>query len=253
MTQPFYVSPEQLMRDRSDFARKGIARGRAVVALRCADGLAFVAENPSSALHKLSELHDRIGYAAVGKYNEFENLRVAGVRLADSRAYSYDRRDVTARMLANAYAQTLGAVFIQQSKPLEVEVVLGEVAQDPAGDQMFVLRYDGSVADERDVVVMGGRGEQVAEAVRAGFDPTASLADAVRLAVGALERAGDEQPRRLEAASLEVAALLRERLPRRSFVRYDGDRLAALLGRGDGAAVPDPPHAPPPGPDQMPA
>ena len=127
MNMPFYASAEQIMRDRSEYARKGIARGRSVAVLRYTDGILFVAENASSALHKVSEIYDRIGFAAVGKYNEFENLRVAGIRLADLRGYSYDRRDVTARSLANAYAQTLGAIFTEQQKPYEVELCVAEV------------------------------------------------------------------------------------------------------------------------------
>ena len=153
---PFYVSPEQLMKDRADFARKGIARGRSVVVLAYDNGIAFVAENPSRALHKISEIYDRIAFAAVGKYNEFENLRVAGVRYADLRGYSYDRSDVTARGLANAYAQTLGTVFTQESKPYEVEIVVAEVGTSPASDQVYRLTYDGSVADEHGFVAMGG-------------------------------------------------------------------------------------------------
>ena len=111
MSMPFYVSPEQMMKDRADFARKGIGRGRSVAVIRYADGVLFVSENPSAALHKISEIYDRIAFAAVGRYNEFENLRIAGVRLADMRGYSYDRLDVTGRGLANAYAQTLGTIF----------------------------------------------------------------------------------------------------------------------------------------------
>ena len=156
---PFYVSPEQLMKDRADFARKGIARGRSVVVLGYDDGIAFATENPSRALHKISEIYDRIAFAAVGKYNEFENLRVAGVRYADLRGYSYDRGDVQARGLANAYAQTLGTVFTTESKPLEVEIVVAEVGDSPATDQIYRLSYDGSVTDEHDHVVMGGDAE----------------------------------------------------------------------------------------------
>src|SRR6201988_5049613 len=131
MSIPFYASAEQIMRDRSEFARKGIARGRSVVVLTYADGVLFVAENASFALHKVSEIYDRIAFAAVGKYNEFENLRVAGVRLADMRGYAYDRADVTGRALANAYAQTLGTIFTQEAKPYEVELVVAEVADVP--------------------------------------------------------------------------------------------------------------------------
>ncbi|WP_317698104.1 proteasome subunit alpha [Aeromicrobium sp. REDSEA-S32_B7] len=162
MTAPFYVSPEQLMKDRADFARKGIARGRSVVVVQYADGILLVAENPSQALHKISEIYDRIGFAAVGRYNEFENLRIAGVRLADMRGYAYDRRDVTGRGLANAYAQTLGTIFSSGGeKPYEVEIFVAEVGDDAAHDQVYRLTYDGSVADVRGHGVMGGQSEQV--------------------------------------------------------------------------------------------
>src|SRR5512143_427721 len=159
MSMPFYVSPEQLMKDRADFARKGIARGRSVAVVQYADGIVFVSENPSQALHKVSEIYDRIAFAAVGCYNEFENLRIAGVRLADMRGYSYDRRDVTGRGLANAYAQTLGTIFTETTKPYEVEIVVAEVGETPAGDQLYRLTYDGSVADEHGFVAMGGQAE----------------------------------------------------------------------------------------------
>src|SRR5919205_3427499 len=144
---PFYVSPEQQMKDKADYARKGIARGRSVVVLQYDDGILFVAENPSRSLHKISEIYDRIGFAAVGRYNEFENLRIMGVRIADLRGYSYDRRDVTTRGLANAYAQTLGTIFSSAGeKPFEVELVVAEVGDVAAEDQIYRLTYDGSVA-----------------------------------------------------------------------------------------------------------
>ena len=155
MSMPFYVAPEQLMKDRADYARKGIARGRSVVVIGYDDGIAFATQNPSRSLHKISEIYDRIGFAAVGKYNEFENLRVAGVRYADLRGYSYDRADVSARGLANAYAQTLGTVFTTEAKPLEVELVVAEVGREQGEDQIFRLSYDGSVADESGFVVIG--------------------------------------------------------------------------------------------------
>src|ERR671935_2229545 len=148
MTMPFYSSVDQLLRDRSELARKGIARGRSVVVLKYTGGVLFVAENASPTLHKVSEIYDRIGFAAVGKYNEFENLRVAGIRLADLRGYSYDRRDVTARGLANAYAQTLGTIFTEQQKPYEVELCVAEVGATPEDDQMYRLSYDGTIVDE---------------------------------------------------------------------------------------------------------
>src|SRR5881398_4235184 len=165
---PFYVSPEQSMRDKADYARKGIARGRSCVALQYAGGILLVAPNPSSALHKISEIYDRIGFAAVGKYNEFENLRQAGVRMADLRGYSYDRSDVTGRMLANTYAQILGTIFTTESKPYEVEITVAEVGESPEGDQLYRLTYDGSVADEEGYVVMGGNAEAIAAKLQEG-------------------------------------------------------------------------------------
>ena len=214
MTMPFYVSPEQLMKDRADFARKGIARGRSVVVLGYDDGIAFATENPSRALHKISEIYDRIAFAAVGKYNEFENLRVAGVRYADLRGYSYDRGDVQARGLANAYAQTLGTVFTTESKPLEVEIVVAEVGDSPATDQIYRLSYDGSVTDEHDHVVMGGDAEELAEAVAAAWRPAMTLAEVTRLAASVLAKGDDRD--QVAATQLEVAVLDRRR-PRRAF------------------------------------
>ncbi|ADG74895.1 20S proteasome A and B subunits [Cellulomonas flavigena DSM 20109] len=234
MSMPFYVSPEQLMKDRAGYARKGIARGRSVVVVQYDDGIAFATENPSRALHKISEIYDRIAFAAVGKYNEFENLRVAGVRYADLRGYSYDRVDVTARGLANAYAQTLGTVFTTESKPLEVELVVVEVGREPTGDQIYRLSYDGSVADEHGWVVMGGQAERLGGLLGAGWRPGMTLAQALGLAVQVLGSAPDDgEPRTLTAAQLEVAVLDRTR-PRRAFRRLTGALLEDVLG-GDGS------------------
>ena len=187
MSMPFYVSPEQLMKDRADFARKGIARGRSVVAVQYADGVLFVSENPSQALHKVSEIYDRIAFAAVGRYNEFENLRIAGVRLADMRGYAYDRRDVTGRGLANAYAQTLGTIFSSGGeKPYEVELFVAEIGDAAADDQLYRLTYDGQVADEHGYAVMGGAADVVASHLKEHYAEGAALQDALRLAVAAL-------------------------------------------------------------------
>lgn len=230
MSMPFYVSPEQLMKDRADYARKGIARGRSVVVLQYDEGVVFATENPSRALHKISEIYDRIAFAAVGKYNEFENLRVAGVRYADLRGYSYDRVDVTARGLANAYAQTLGTVFTTESKPLEVELVVVEVGKDASGDQIYRLSYDGSVTDEHGWVVMGGQAERLATLLDEGWRPGMTLAQALGLAVRVLGSAPDEKDARtLAAAQLEVAVLDRTR-PRRTFRRLTGALLDDVLG-----------------------
>src|SRR5690349_21279972 len=190
MSIPFYASAEQIMRDRSEFARKGIARGRGVVVLTYEDGVLFVAENASSALHKVSEIYDRIAFAAVGKYNEYESLRVAGIRLADLRGYSYDRRDVTARALANAYAQTLGATFTEQQKPYEVEICVGEVGEDAEGDQLYRLTYDGTIVDEPEFLVMGGQAEAIVTELRGRFTLGQPLDECLRMAVAALGSAG---------------------------------------------------------------
>jgi proteasome alpha subunit len=234
MTMPFYVSPEQLMKDRADFARKGIARGRSVAVVQYADGIVFVSENPSQALHKVSEIYDRIAFAAVGRYNEFENLRIAGVRLADMRGYAYDRRDVTGRGLANAYAQTLGTIFSSGGeKPYEVEIFVAEVGDTADQDQIYRLTYDGQVADEHGFAVMGGNADAVAGHMRERYREGASLEDAVRFAVEALGR-GDGENRVIAAQDLEVAVLDRSRSQQRKFKRLHAPELARILGSREG-------------------
>jgi proteasome alpha subunit len=232
MSMPFYVAPEQQMKDRADFARKGIGRGRSVIVMHYAGGILFVAENRSQALHKVSEIYDRIGFAAVGRYNEFENLRTAGIRYADLRGYSYDRTDVTGRGLANAYAQLLGTIFSSGGeKPYEVEIIVAELGASPSLDQIYRLTYDGSVGDEQDFAVMGGSADVITESVRRGFRPDLSLPDAARLAVSALSSDGgpNAEPRTLGVDALEVAILDRGRALPRKFRRISGSRLAALL------------------------
>ncbi len=233
MSMPFYVAPEQQMKDRADFARKGIARGRSVVVLHYADGIVFVAENRSQALHKVSEIYDRIGFAAVGRYNEFENLRTAGIRYADLRGYSYDRTDVTGRGLANAYAQLLGTIFSSGGeKPYEVEIIVAELGATAEEDQIYRLTYDGSVADEDDFAVMGGSAEVISTNVGNGFTAGLDLAAAIQLAVRALSEDGGANGslRELGVEALEVAILDRTRARPRKFRRITGSRLGALLG-----------------------
>ena len=229
MSMPFYVSPEQVTKDKADYARKGIARGRSVVVVQYTDGILFVAENPSRALHKVSEIYDRIAFAAVGKYNEFENLRVAGVRLADIRGYSYDRRDVTVRGLANAYAQTLGTIFTETNKPYEVEIVVAEVGESAEDDQLYRLTFDGSVGDEHGYVAMGGQAEAIAEALSSAYSDGMDLGTALRTAVRLLGEHGAAEARTLEPAQLEVAVLDRTREAPRKFRRIGNSRLATLL------------------------
>ena len=228
MPLPYYVSPEQMMKDKAEYARKGISRGRAIVAIEYRDGVLLVAENPSTLLHKVSEIYDRIAFAGVGKYNEFENLRVAGVRLADMRGYSYDRRDVTGRSLANAYAQTLGTIFTEMPKPYEVEIVVAEIGDDSSEDQLYRLTFDGSVADEQGYVAMGGQAESISSALETQWQAGMSLGDSLKLAVRLLGEFGADEARALAPEALEVAILDRNR-PRRTFVRINGSRLDSLL------------------------
>jgi proteasome alpha subunit len=232
MTMPFYVAPEQQAKDKADFARKGIARGRSVVVLQYDDGILFVADNPSRALHKISEIYDRIAFAAVGKYNEFEQLRLGGVRYADVTGYTYDRQDVTARGLANVYAQSLGAIFTGQYKPYEVELVVAEVGEEPSQDSLFRLTFDGSVQDEQGFVAMGGKADAVAAALKDSYSEGMSLAAALKAAVHALEQ--QDTDRHLEAKSLEVAVLDRNR-EHRLFRRLPAARIDQLLSEAAAA------------------
>jgi proteasome alpha subunit len=231
MTQQFYVSPEQLMKDRADFARKGIARGRSVVVISCRDGIALVAENPSPSLHKIGEIYDKIAFAAVGKYNEFESLRQAGVRYADVRGYSYDREDVTARGLASVYAQSLGAVFTAEQKPFEVELAVAEVGPAPDADHLYRLTFDGSIADENGFIVMGGQADKVSGVVAAGWQGELDFAGAIRLALAGL--VADKETTTLPASAVEVAVLDRgsesRRGTRRAFRRLEDADIVALL------------------------
>ncbi|BBX61871.1 proteasome subunit alpha [Mycobacterium saskatchewanense] len=247
MSFPYFISPEQAMRERSELARKGIARGRSVVALAYAGGVLFVAENPSRSLQKISELYDRVGFAAAGKFNEFDNLRRGGIQFADTRGYAYDRRDVTGRQLANVYAQTLGTIFTEQAKPYEVELCVAEVAHygETKPPELYRILYDGSIADEPHFVVMGGTTEPIATALKDTYTENADLSDAVRIAVEALRAgspdtssssggSGGDQPT-LGVASLEVAVLDANR-PRRAFRRITGAALDALLPQANRAA-----------------
>jgi proteasome alpha subunit len=232
MSMPFYASAEQIFRDRSEYARKNIARGRPVVVLTYADGLLFVAENPQTSLHKISEIYDRIGFAAVGRYSEYQTLRIAGIRLADIRGYSYDRRDVTGLALANAYAQTLNSIFTDQQKPYEVELAVGEVGRTAADDTIYRLSYDGSIYEEPEYAALGGQTEPILGALKESFRPGLSLGEAFGVAVRALGSVGAEngKPRDLGASQLEVAVLDRNR-PARKFRRVAGAALVGLLPR----------------------
>ncbi|NCY09261.1 MAG: proteasome subunit alpha [Actinobacteria bacterium] len=226
MSMPFYVSPEQMMKDRADYARKGIARGRALVAMQTPTGIVIVAENPSTTLRKVSEIYDRIAFAGVGKYNEFDQLRVSGVRAAELRGYQYSRHDVDARSLANQYAQVLGDVFSTMGpKPLEVELLVAEVGDTPAADRLFHILYDGTLLDEKLFSVLGGDAEGIAARLTNAYRDDLDVGAAVRVAVEALS--GSE--RKIVATDLEVATLVRNG-KRRAFTRLSDDVVAQAVG-----------------------
>ena len=232
MSMPFYVAPEQVMKDRADYARKGIARGRSLVGLTCDPGILVCAEN-TQRLRKVSEIHDRIAFAGVGKYNEFDQLRIAGVRHADLKGYAYSREDVDARSLANQYAQILGQVFTHEMKPMEVEILVAEVGGRPGDDLMFRILYDGTVIDENDVTVLGGDAEVISQRLEDEWRPGLDLGGALAVARHAL--AGPD--RTLGAGELEVALLDRQ-APRRAFRRIEGAELEALLAADPGPPAP---------------
>ena len=222
MSMPYYVAPEQVMKDRAEYAQKGIARGRSLVATTYDVGIAIVAENPSRSLHKISEIYDRIAFGGVGKYNEYDQLRVAGVRHADTKGYAYSREDVDARSLANLYAQYLGNVFTHEMKPLEVEILVAELGEGE--NQLYHIAYEGTITDEDRFAVLGGDAETITERVGAAWQADWDLAAAVKAATAAL--AGPD--RTLGAGDLEVAILSRGN-GRRTFRRIEEEELAQLL------------------------
>lgn len=241
MSFPYFISPEQAMRERSELARKGIARGKSVVALVYADGVLFVAENPSRSLQKISEIYDRVGFAAAGKYNEFDSLRRAGIQFADTRGYAYDRRDVTGRQLANVYAQALGSIFTEQAKPYEVELCVAEVAHqgESKAPELYRILYDGSIADEPHFVVMGGTTEPITSALKESYTENADLAGALRIAIDALRSgSGDSGQSTPTVASLE-AAILDANRPRRAFKRITRSTLETLLQESGAEPAPE--------------
>jgi proteasome alpha subunit len=244
VSMPFYVSPEQVMRDKADYARKGVARGRSCVALQYAGGILMVAPNASSALHKISEIYDRIAFAAVGRYNEYESLRKAGVTYADVTGYQFDRNDVTARAIANWYAQQLGGIFTDSNKPFEVEIVVAEVGAAPDSDQIYRITFDGSVTDEPGFVAFGGQADQVAAKLKEKFSDGMSLAEALGAALEALaappasgSAAAPAANGELTATGLEVAILDRAR-DHRTFRRLRGTRLEELIAEARGGDAP---------------
>jgi proteasome alpha subunit len=228
MSVPFYVSPEQLTRDRADFAKKGISRGRSVVVSQATEGILLVADNSSKALHKISEIYDRIAFAAVGKYNEFENLRVSGIRFSDMRGYSYDRSDVSARSLANAYAQTMGSAFTDAPKPLEVELVVTQMGAKISEDEIYKLTFDGSLADESGYVAIGGQVDEINQAMGQRWKSSMNFSQALKTTVAALATTATGENDKFDALRLEVAVLDRSRAGR-TFRRLSIEQIDKLL------------------------
>ena len=230
MPMPYYVSPEQLMKDKADYARKGIARGKSVLVLEFADGILFIAENTSATLHKISEIYDRIAFAGVGKFNEFEQLRIGGIRISDLKGYSYSRHDVTAKALANAYSQTLGNIFTAELKPYECEILVAAVGESTGRNEIFHILYDGSVTDRERWVAMGGQAETIEAHLKENYpenypDDIPSFKDGLQLGVAALRAAGE---RELTPGTLEAAVLDRNRT-RRKFRRLAEQELHELF------------------------
>ncbi len=223
MSMPMYVPPEQLIKDRADFARKGIARGKPIVVLEYADGVLLIGENPSGSLHKVGEIYDRVAFAGVGRFNEFELLRVSGIRYADLKGYSYGRTDVTAKSLANAYAQTLGQIFVHEVKPYEIEIMVAEVGVDADSTSLYRIEFDGTLRDMDGYGAMGGKEEDLTSTLARRYEPLVDLPAAIVLAASSMEEIED---RSIEHANWEAAVLDRN-LGRRTFRRIAGDEIAA--------------------------
>jgi proteasome alpha subunit len=227
MALPYYVSPEQMMADKAEYAKKGIAKGRSIVAMEYADGVLLVADNPSASLHKISEMYDRIAFSGAGKYNEFEMLRKAGIRHADLKGYTYSREDVTAKSLANAYSQTIGTIFSTDPKPLEVEILVVEVGEDEKPNEIYRISFDGSIIDERGVAVIGGKAEALMTFLKTRWTtPAIAVRDALRVSLEALDTVTSQK---LGPEGLEVAVLDRTRSGR-SFRRIGPAEVKTLLG-----------------------
>jgi len=225
MAFPYYVSPEQMMQDKAEYAKKGIAKGRSIIAMEYQDGILMVADNPSTSLNKISEIYDNIAFLGAGRYSEFENLRKAGIRHADLKGYMYSREDVTAKSLANAYSQALGTTFSQEVKPLEVEIAVVAVGEGGQSGEIYRISFDGSITDERGFTVIGGRSEAITLFLKDRYKVGVSLSDTLKLCTEAMESTTGQ---RLAVQSLEVAVLDRNRQGRK-FRRLTTDEITELL------------------------
>jgi len=222
MTAPFYVPPEQLIKDRAEFARKGIQRGRPIVVIEYESGILLIGENPSRSLHKIGEIYDRVAFAGVGRFNEFETLRVAGIRYADVKGYTYARADVTGKGLANAYSQAVGQIFTHEVKPYEVEVLVAELGDEE--NHLYHVRFDGTLRDQHGFAVIGGEEDRLLQPITDGYRADMSLEEAIALTTSAIRDTGDEST---SEAGWEAAVLDRT-LGRRKFRRLGADEIAAV-------------------------
>ncbi len=223
MTAQFYVPPEQLIKDRAEFARKGIRRGRPIVVIEYAEGILLIGENPSRSLHKIAEIYDQVAFAAVGRFNEFETLRVAGIRYADVKGFAYARADVTGKGLANAYSQTVGQIFTHEIKPYEVEVIVAELGKDD--NHIFHVRFDGTLRDEHGFAVIGGDEDAIRERMAEAYQPDLELGAAMTEATTAIAESSEED---ISDDAWE-AAVLDTTLGRRKFRRLDLEEIAAAV------------------------
>ncbi|RMF87525.1 MAG: proteasome subunit alpha [Nitrospinota bacterium] len=226
MAMPFYVAPDQMVQDKAEYAKKGIAKGKSIVVLEYKDGIILTAENPSASLNKIAEIYDRIAFAGVGKYSEFENLRKAGVRYADIKGYAYSREDVTTKSLANAYSEVIGNIFTREIKPLEVEILVTEVGEDPQQNQIYHISFDGSISDHHRYAVIGGQAEKISSYLERHYQENLELPAALALCKAALEtvQSGNSLPEE----NLEVAILDRNREGRK-FRRIPTSEIGELL------------------------
>jgi len=228
MPMPYYVSPEQMMQDKAEYARKGIAKGKSLVALEYVDGIIIAAENPSSSLSKISEIYDRISFAGVGKYSEFENLRKSGIRYADIKGYTYSREDVTGKSLANAYSQVIGNIFTREIKPLEVEILVVEVGETPDKNSMYHILFDGSISDRHHYAAIGGHADVVNAFLREDYKENCSLNEALLFCRSALEKTTEQEG--ISPEYLEIAILDRN-IEGRKFRRLDLSEIKERLKR----------------------
>ena len=227
---PYYVSPDQMMQDKAEYAKKGISKGRSIIAIEYQEGILLVADNPSVSLNKISEIYDNIAFAGAGKYSEFQNLRKAGIQHADLKGYAYSREDVTARSLANAYSETLGTIFSQDIKPWEVEILVVEIFQHPRENEIYRISFDGSIMDEKGFAAVGGKADSLRDYLKGKHRKNASLTDALDLT---LKGFGEVVDKKIGVGNLEVAVLDRNRTGRK-FKRFLQNELKDFLGKNTG-------------------